>query len=112
MFNRKTKEIARLTKELEEANRLLNALPNVAEIIGDPKNVTQVVDGRNKNTTLYCIDCCTSFNLRKNGEWTTTDADKTANVVADRFIICSCGTALGVIIGKEIPLPGEVVPVR
>jgi len=66
------------------------------------------VDNINRRQTLYCTECCTGFVLR-NGDWVS--GNKTAEVIQDRLIVCTCGTALGVYAQAPIAT-GQVVPIH
>lgn len=66
------------------------------------------VDNINRRQTLYCTECCTHFRL--SGEnWVS--GGKVADVIQDRLIVCTCGTALGVYAQAPIAT-GQVVPIH
>jgi len=64
----------------------------------------------NRETTLYCTECCTSFVLQE-GQWVASGfkGSKVAEVIQNRLIVCTCGTVLGVY-AQDVILPGQVVP--
>ena len=75
-------------------------------------NVVAKAERINRETTLYCTECCTSFNL-SNGEWVAEGfkGRKVAEVIQDRMIVCTCGVTLGVYV-SDIIIPGQVVPIH
>jgi len=71
----------------------------------------------NKSKSLYCEECCTTFKMDNNGEWKKQerkwlDGDlapmDTADLVADSFLMCTCGKALATKITEQVVI-GEFV---
>ncbi|MFC1609221.1 hypothetical protein ACFL2R_02260 [Patescibacteria group bacterium] len=63
---------------------------------------------RNFRKNLYCTECCTDFELQRNGAWKS--GSKVATKDNNNSLNCTCGTLIGITAKNSIEVGETVVP--